>query len=128
MLPANPWPIVARLVGHCKTLWLAYNTQSSRHAQLLLEHHQLLRKTIALQNALRHATVLHPRCAVCMDRPATHGYLHGDTVHWAVCDRCANRCVQSAAGETACTTCRQPAALVRIYPAVVSPFASETLM
>eukprot|EP00210_Caulerpa_lentillifera_P005929 g5668.t1 len=44
-------------------------------------------------------------CVVCLDRPQTSGFLHGDSVHYCVCETCAYRVFRSERNQ--CPICRR---------------------
>uniref|UniRef100_A0A7S3R773 RING-type domain-containing protein n=1 Tax=Dunaliella tertiolecta TaxID=3047 RepID=A0A7S3R773_DUNTE len=45
-------------------------------------------------------------CSICYEKPLTHGFLHGDAVHWCACESCGFRCAK--AKKSLCPACNLP--------------------
>ena len=128
------WRLLERLSRHLDTMIAAHTNLCARHDMVL---HTLARVSRAHVRAQTHieclerslkgqqeiaaqTTRLHHRCCICMTSAATHGYMHGDSVHYAVCKPCSG-----LAESGVCVVCREPAVLVAVYQSGVSPFERE---
>lgn len=131
------WRLLERLSRHLENMIAAHTTLYAQHSMALDTLKQVSRAHVRAQThigCLEHAlerqeeiaaqtTRLHHRCCICMTSAASHGYIHGDSVHYAVCKPCA-ALVESGV----CIVCREPAALVAVYQSGVSPFKNETTL
>ena len=123
-MAANVWTLFARIANHLTELWAAYQRLCTQHETLLGDYLQMREKWRSERERAVGATALDPRCCVCMTAAATHGYLHGSTVHHSVCAGCAGQ----RKLDGTCVVCREPAVLVAVYQAGVSAFECEILV
>ena len=57
------------------------------------------------QTVISHEGPVEEGCKICMDRTMTHGFLHGESVHFVCCESCALRSVNES---PLCPFCREP--------------------